>query len=68
MNQSFLRAKLCLAGIVIFGIAAAAAQAPVADSPAIEAKAHEMLSKLTLEEKIQRNVANLTAFLAKVTG
>ena len=28
------------------------AQAPQADSPAIEAKAHELLSKLTLEEKI----------------
>ncbi len=31
----------------------AAAQAPVPDSPAIEAKAHEMLSKLTLEQKIE---------------
>ncbi|MDR3792435.1 MAG: glycoside hydrolase family 3 C-terminal domain-containing protein [Terracidiphilus sp.] len=30
-----------------------AAQAPVPDSPAIEAKAHELLSKLTLEEKIK---------------
>ncbi len=30
-----------------------AAQAPVPDSPAIEAKAHEMLSKLTLEQKIE---------------
>ena len=29
------------------------AQAPVPDSPAIEAKAHELLSKLTLEQKIQ---------------
>ncbi len=29
-----------------------AAQAPVPDSPAIEAKAHAMLSKLTLEQKI----------------
>jgi beta-glucosidase len=29
------------------------AQAPVPDSPAIEAKAHEMLSKLTLEQKIE---------------
>ena len=33
-------------------IASAAAQAPAPDSPAIEAKAHEMLSKLTLEQKI----------------
>jgi len=29
------------------------AQAPVPDSPAIEAKAHQMLSQLTLEQKIQ---------------
>ena len=31
----------------------ASAQAPVPDSPAIEAKAHDMLTKLTLEQKIQ---------------
>src|ERR1039457_4463822 len=30
-----------------------AAQAPVPDSPAIEAKAHAMLAKLTLEQKIE---------------
>src|SRR5208337_5676582 len=30
-----------------------AAQAPVPDSPAIEAQAHAMLSKLTLEQKIE---------------
>ena len=30
-----------------------AAQAPVPDSPAIEAKAHALLAKLTLEEKIE---------------
>ena len=33
--------------------ARAAAQAPVPDSPAIEAKAHAMLAKLTLEQKIE---------------
>ncbi len=33
-------------------VISAAAQAPAPDSPAIEAKAHEMLSKLTLEQKI----------------
>ncbi len=37
---------LCVAGVV-------PAQAPVPDSPAIEARAHEMLSKLTLEQKIR---------------
>ena len=31
----------------------AAAQAPVSDSPAIEAKAHALVAKLTLEEKIK---------------
>ncbi|HVA89463.1 MAG TPA: glycoside hydrolase family 3 N-terminal domain-containing protein, partial [Chloroflexota bacterium] len=31
----------------------ASAQAPVPDSPAIEAKAHDMLTKLTLEQKVQ---------------
>jgi beta-glucosidase len=31
----------------------ASAQAPVPDSPAIEAKAHAMIAKLTLEEKIE---------------
>ena len=29
------------------------AQAPVPDSPAIEAKAHDMLGKLSLEQKIE---------------
>jgi beta-glucosidase len=31
----------------------ASAQAPIADSPAIEAKAHAMLAKLTLKQKIE---------------
>jgi len=37
---------------IAFGCLRAAAQAPAPDSPAIEAQAHEMLSKLTLEQKI----------------
>jgi beta-glucosidase len=40
------------ASLVLFRIACLA-QAPVADSPAIEAKAHTLLAKLTLEQKIE---------------
>lgn len=44
---------VCLAS-TLFGCAlAASAQAPVPDSPALEAKAHAMMSKLTLEQKIE---------------
>jgi hypothetical protein len=39
--------------LIAFGTRSALAQAPVPDSPAIEAKAHEMLAKLTLEQKIE---------------
>lgn len=42
-----LLALLVGAGVV------AVAQAPVADSPALEAKAHALLAKLTLEQKIE---------------
>jgi beta-glucosidase len=43
-----------LASIVLAaGSSLAIAQAPAPDSPEIEAKAHEMLSKLTLEQKIE---------------
>jgi beta-glucosidase len=39
---------------ILSGLAhSASAQAPVPDSPQIEAKAHEMLSKLTLEQKVE---------------
>jgi beta-glucosidase len=38
---------------VLLSCALASAQAPVPDSPAIEAKAHAMLAKLTLEQKIE---------------
>jgi len=42
-----------LAAILLGCTLTAAAQAPVPDSPAIEAKAHAMVAKLTLEEKIE---------------
>jgi beta-glucosidase len=47
----FTGALLALGGILSAG--AALAQAPVPDSPQIEAKAQAMLSKLTLEQKIE---------------
>ena len=54
-NFGFLRVCLVpvLMGCALAGGAVAAAQAPVPDSPAIEAKAHALLSKLTLEQKIE---------------
>lgn len=42
-----------LVALLLVGSIVLRAQAPVADSPAIEAKAHELLSKLTLEQKIK---------------
>ena len=39
--------------LALSGMVLAKAQAPVPDSPAIEAKAQAMLSKLTLEQKIK---------------
>lgn len=53
---TFLRLSCSSIFALLLGIslvAPLAAQAPVPDSPAIEAKAHEMLSKLTLEQKIE---------------
>lgn len=47
----FTGALLSLCGLIFAG--AVRAQAPVPDSPEIEAKAQAMLSKLTLEQKIQ---------------
>ena len=38
--------------LVVLSAPLLGAQAPVADSPTIEAKAHELLSKMSLEEKI----------------
>jgi beta-glucosidase len=55
-TQSFVRNPanlvLCLLTL-LFWLPGVAAQAPVPDSPEIEARAKEMLSKLTLEEKIK---------------
>jgi len=45
--------SLCVVLTFFAGIVAATAQGPVPDSPAIEAKAHAMLAKLTLEQKIE---------------
>ena len=42
----------CAAVVLLLSGPFPAAQAPVPDSPAIDAKAHELLSKLSLEEKI----------------
>ncbi|MDR3740545.1 MAG: glycoside hydrolase family 3 C-terminal domain-containing protein [Terracidiphilus sp.] len=42
-----------IACFVLAAASLAAAQAPIADSPAIEAKAHSLLAKLTLEQKIR---------------
>lgn len=57
LNTPDLVRQLCVVlALVLPGsvlTVSAAAQAPVPDSPAIEAKAHEMLSKLTLEQKIE---------------
>jgi beta-glucosidase len=52
-----LQGSSCLAAILFTFVIASAvlvpAQAPVPNSPAIEARAHELLSKLTLEQKIE---------------
>ena len=54
MTQSFLRAKAaCLASLLFAVALIASAQGPVPDSPAIEARAHDLLNKLTLDQKIQ---------------
>jgi beta-glucosidase len=54
VTESFLRlGVLCLAAVFIGIVPRALAQAPVPDSPAIEARAHDMLAKLTLEQKIE---------------
>ncbi|MGA7343477.1 MAG: glycoside hydrolase family 3 C-terminal domain-containing protein [Terracidiphilus sp.] len=42
-----------LLGCILAGTLTAAAQAPVEDSPAIEAQAHDLVAKLTLEQKIE---------------
>ncbi|MGH9604862.1 MAG: beta-glucosidase family protein [Terracidiphilus sp.] len=50
--RSLTRAAVVLAAFGLAAAVQAAAQAPVPDSPAIEAQAHAMLNKLTLEQKI----------------
>ncbi|MGC2617184.1 MAG: glycoside hydrolase family 3 N-terminal domain-containing protein, partial [Terracidiphilus sp.] len=57
-TQSFVRVRMPSLVLAIFAcmlclLGSAWAQAPVADSPAIEAKAKAMVAKLTLEQKIQ---------------
>src|ERR1035437_6199645 len=56
--QSIFRFVLAGSSVLLLsglGMAArpALAQAPVADSAAIEAKAHQLLAKLTLEQKVE---------------
>ncbi|MFP5205921.1 MAG: beta-glucosidase [Acidobacteriota bacterium] len=53
--ESLLFRPIVLAPALLICAAAAPmpAQAPVPDSPAIEAKAHDMLSRLTLDQKIE---------------
>lgn len=54
MRNQHLRSRFVLAVATIAVLwAQVRAQAPVPDSPAIEAQAHAMLSKLTLEQKIE---------------
>jgi len=48
-----LSAFFSVLSLCSFGCIAAPAQAPVPDSPAIEAQARAMISKLTLEQKIE---------------
>jgi beta-glucosidase len=44
---------MTLLGLVLVTAVSAQAQAPVPDSPAIEARAHALVAKLTLEQKIE---------------
>jgi beta-glucosidase len=53
-TQSFVSVGIACLGALLLGCSfAASAQAPVPDSPAIEAQAHALLAKLTLEQKIE---------------
>src|ERR1700735_737892 len=53
LNRSFIAVLSLEFAIFLAGGLIASAQAPVPDSPAIEAKAHAMIAKLTLEQKIE---------------
>jgi beta-glucosidase len=52
-KRSFIAVLSLEFAILLAGTLAVSAQAPVPDSPAIEAKAHAMIAKLTLEQKIE---------------
>ena len=52
LKRTFIAVLSLEFAILLAGNLAVSAQAPVPDSPAIEAKARAMISKLTLEEKI----------------
>jgi beta-glucosidase len=51
--QSFFGSIACLLALLLTFTLTASAQAPVPDSPDLSAKAHALLAKLTLEEKIE---------------
>jgi beta-glucosidase len=53
LKRSFIAVLSLEFAILLAGNLAVSAQAPVPDSPAIEAKAHAMIAKLSLEEKIE---------------
>ncbi|MEI9970500.1 MAG: hypothetical protein WDM87_18500 [Terracidiphilus sp.] len=53
LKRSFIAVLSLEFAILLAGALAVSAQAPVPDSPAIEAKAHAMIAKLTLEQKIE---------------
>src|ERR1700722_8972749 len=53
LKRSFVAALSLEFAILLAGGLTVSAQAPVPDSPAIEAKAHAMIAKLSLEEKIE---------------
>ena len=53
LSSRFASLVLLFAACLTISAFQSAAQAPVPDSPAIEAKAHAMLAKLTLEQKIE---------------
>jgi beta-glucosidase-like glycosyl hydrolase len=53
LKRSFFAVVSLEFAILLAGSLTVSAQAPVPDSPAIEAKAHAMIAKLALEEKIE---------------
>src|ERR1700722_9070533 len=53
LKRSFIAVLLLEFAILFAGTLAVSAQAPVPDSPVIEATAHAMIAKLTLEEKVE---------------